>query len=84
MRILLTGASGQVGGALLPLLRDRHSVIAPASGEFDLSQPQTLPERLDGAASCVRLKLIATMEQPHPLGTALTHEKPCHFVPRDL
>lgn len=47
MHILLTGASGQVGGALLPLLRDRHSVISPASGEFDLSQPQTLPERLD-------------------------------------
>lgn len=47
MRILLTGASGQVGGALLALLRDRHTVIAPASHDLNLLQPQTLPARLE-------------------------------------
>ena len=47
MRILLTGASGQVGSALLPLLQQRHSVIAPTSGEFDLSKPETLGAHLD-------------------------------------
>ncbi len=35
--ILLTGASGQVGGALLPLLRRFGEVIAPTRGELDLS-----------------------------------------------
>lgn len=42
MRILLTGSSGQVGSALLPLLQQRHSVIVPTSGEFDLSKPESL------------------------------------------
>ena len=47
MRILLTGTSGQVGGTLLPLLRGAHTVIAPASAEFDLSKPGSLAERLE-------------------------------------
>ncbi|MBR0904601.1 dTDP-4-dehydrorhamnose reductase [Bradyrhizobium liaoningense] len=47
MRILLTGASGQVGGALLPLLQRRHTVFAPASDKFDLSRPETLPVQLE-------------------------------------
>jgi dTDP-4-dehydrorhamnose reductase len=37
MRILLTGASGQVGSDLLLLLRSSSSVIAPARWELDLS-----------------------------------------------
>lgn len=47
MRILLTGSSGQVGGALLPRLGQRHTIIAPASGDFDLSKPDTLAAQLD-------------------------------------
>lgn len=47
MRILLTGTSGQVGGALLPLLREQHDVLALRHGEFDLSQPNTLEVVLD-------------------------------------
>ncbi|KYG98536.1 dTDP-4-dehydrorhamnose reductase [Bradyrhizobium sp. DOA1] len=47
MRILLTGSSGQIGSALLPLLKERHSVIAPTSGEFDLSKPKALGALLD-------------------------------------
>ncbi|MCK1341032.1 dTDP-4-dehydrorhamnose reductase [Bradyrhizobium sp. 38] len=47
MRILLTGASGQVGNALQPLLRRRHTVIAPTSSEFDLSKPDKLGALLD-------------------------------------
>jgi len=37
MRILLTGTQGQVGGALLPLLRTRGTVVAPNETEFDLT-----------------------------------------------
>ncbi|MDA9499492.1 dTDP-4-dehydrorhamnose reductase [Bradyrhizobium sp. CCBAU 11357] len=47
MRILLTGAAGQVGGALLPLLRDQHTVIALARHEFDLSKPESLAGKLE-------------------------------------
>lgn len=49
MRILLTGASGQVGGALRPLL-SAHDVIAPTRAELDLSRPGTLAATLDGLA----------------------------------
>ena len=47
MRILLTGAAGQVGGALLPLLRERADVVAPLRDQFDLSRPGELAGRLD-------------------------------------
>jgi dTDP-4-dehydrorhamnose reductase len=47
MRILLTGTSGQVGGALLPILADKHEVIAPSLGGFDLAEPEKLAPALD-------------------------------------
>ena len=46
MRILLTGASGQVGGALRSLLTTHGTIIAPSSSEFDLSKPEALADRL--------------------------------------
>jgi dTDP-4-dehydrorhamnose reductase len=46
MRILLTGAGGQVGGALHPLLAAHGTIIAPSASEFDLSKPETLPNKL--------------------------------------
>jgi dTDP-4-dehydrorhamnose reductase len=49
MRILLTGTSGQVGGALLPLLERLGSVLAPKRDGFDLSRPETLTRVLDAA-----------------------------------
>ena len=47
MRILLTGVSGQVGGALRPLLAAAGTVMAPLSSEFDLSKPETLTGQLN-------------------------------------
>jgi dTDP-4-dehydrorhamnose reductase len=47
MRILLTGTSGQVGGALLPLLRRSQEVLAPKRADFDLSHPNALAAALD-------------------------------------
>ena len=48
MRILLTGTSGQVGGALRPLLQERGDLLTPQRAEFDLAKPETLAEGLDG------------------------------------
>lgn len=47
MRILLTGTSGQVGGALHRVLVGRHEVLAPPRNEFDLAEPETLGHALD-------------------------------------
>ncbi|TYL93490.1 dTDP-4-dehydrorhamnose reductase [Bradyrhizobium rifense] len=47
MRILLTGSAGQVGGALLPLLRERADIVTPPREQFDLSRPDELAGRLD-------------------------------------
>ena len=46
MRILITGVSGQVGGALVARLRDRE-VIAADRSTIDLSRPETIPDALE-------------------------------------
>jgi dTDP-4-dehydrorhamnose reductase len=46
MRILVTGISGQVGGALLSLLRT-HDVIAADRTTLDLGRPESMGEVLD-------------------------------------
>lgn len=46
MRVLLTGSSGQVGGALLPLLQRNHTVVAPSRRDFDLATPASLAAHL--------------------------------------
>jgi len=50
MKILLTGAGGQVGGALRRLLQDRADLVAPTRETFDLSQPAGLADKLDTIA----------------------------------
>lgn len=45
MRVLLTGASGQVGSALVALLR-AHDVVAPSRGELDLADASQIRERV--------------------------------------
>jgi dTDP-4-dehydrorhamnose reductase len=47
MRILLTGTSGQIGGALRPVLAAQGTIIAPSSSEFDLSKPEGLTDHLN-------------------------------------
>lgn len=42
IRVLLTGGSGQVGSALLPLLREMGEVYAPSHAQLDLGSGQAL------------------------------------------
>ncbi|MGC2776945.1 MAG: dTDP-4-dehydrorhamnose reductase, partial [Bradyrhizobium sp.] len=52
MRILITGTSGQVGGALRQVLSagGADELICPPRAEFDLTQPGSLAAALDGFA----------------------------------
>ncbi len=47
MRILLSGTTGQIGGALQPLLDGRGYLLTPRRSEFDLARPETLNGALD-------------------------------------
>jgi dTDP-4-dehydrorhamnose reductase len=46
MKILLTGATGQLGHALLPVLSKIADVWAPGRSTFDLSRPDTLRQSI--------------------------------------
>lgn len=50
MRILLTGVTGQVGGALQARLTEFGTVVAPDRTELDLSRPDALGRILNGMA----------------------------------
>jgi dTDP-4-dehydrorhamnose reductase len=47
MRILLTGASGQVGGVLAGRLSDFGAIVTPGRAAFDLSNVEAIPACLD-------------------------------------
>ena len=50
MRILLTGASGQVGGALTGRLLAFGAVVTPGRAAFDLANVEAIPASLDAIA----------------------------------
>src|SRR5688500_2914346 len=50
MRFLITGVSGQIGGALLPRMRGLGDVVAADRNVLDLSQPSSLTAQLDALA----------------------------------
>jgi dTDP-4-dehydrorhamnose reductase len=50
MRILVTGASGQVGCALVAALQPLGTVIATTRAQLDLARPRDLPWQLDEIA----------------------------------
>jgi dTDP-4-dehydrorhamnose reductase len=50
MRVVVTGATGQVGGALLKALRPAGPVVAPGRDELDLAQPGQIAAALDRIA----------------------------------
>src|SRR5262249_61987595 len=50
MRILVTGVTGQVGGALVGRLRNVATVVAADRSTLDLSRPGEIASRLDEIA----------------------------------
>jgi dTDP-4-dehydrorhamnose reductase len=46
MRILVTGGSGQVGGALVPRISGYGNTVAPDRSELDLTRPSMIEDRL--------------------------------------
>src|ERR1700730_17776596 len=50
MRILLTGSSGQVGGAVQKAFHRQEQILTPGRTEFDLSEPASLPTALENLA----------------------------------
>src|SRR6516162_9694539 len=47
MRILVTGVTGQVGGALVERLRSLGSIVAADRAMLDLARPDEIPSALD-------------------------------------
>jgi dTDP-4-dehydrorhamnose reductase len=47
MRVLVTGSSGQVGGALSTVLAPLGTILAADRSNFDLATPDALPRQLD-------------------------------------
>lgn len=50
MHVMVTGGTGQVGGALLSVLMPLGSVLALGRNDFDLSRPERLASELDHIA----------------------------------
>ena len=50
MRILVTGVTGQVGGALVPRLRRLGTVVPVDRGQLDLARPDAIGDALDRLA----------------------------------
>jgi len=50
MRVLVTGVTGQIGGALVSRLAGEHELIAAARDSLDLSVPAAIAGRLDELA----------------------------------
>jgi dTDP-4-dehydrorhamnose reductase len=85
IRILLTGTSGQIGGALWPLLQTRGTVLTPNRSALDLSKPQTIEPILDELAPNLIVNPAAytsvdRAEDEPELATLVNAEAPAVFA----
>ena len=68
MRLLVTGANGQIGWELARSLMPLGHVTAMDRGACDLARPETLPEIVRGAKPDVLVKFLASPDS----GTGVT------------
>jgi dTDP-4-dehydrorhamnose reductase len=78
-KILLTGASGQVGGALLPKLRELGEVIAPSRTELNMSDPDAVRSYVRAVAP----RWIVNPAAYTAVDNAETHRDLAYAVNRD-
>jgi dTDP-4-dehydrorhamnose reductase len=81
VKILLTGASGQVGSALLGTLPGLGEVIAPGRGELDLSKSESIVKAVAGVGADVIVNAAAytavdQAEKEEPLAMAVNRDGP--------
>ena len=85
MKLLISGAQGQLGLALQPRLRREHEVVALARGAFDLSDPGACRERLrreqpDVLLNCAAYTLVDKAESEPELAYAINGAGPQHLA----
>ena len=85
MRILLTGVTGQVGGALRARLTEFGTVVAPDRTDLDLSRPEALERILDGMAPDLIINpgaytAVDIAEDEHELAYRVNAEAPLELL----
>lgn len=85
IRILLTGATGQVGWELARALAPLGTIIAPGRARLDLAQPQTLAAAVDDAQPDVIVNAAAytavdKAEQDTAASTAVNADAPLELA----
>jgi dTDP-4-dehydrorhamnose reductase len=81
MRILVTGAGGQIGGALAARLASSHDVIAATRATLDLAQPGAIAARLDALGpelivNCAAYTAVDKAEDERDLAFAVNADAP--------
>jgi len=66
MRVLVTGGSGVLGRATIPLLRtENHNVLAPTRTNLDLFDPKSVAEVVADTEAVLHLATRIPREDPH-------------------
>lgn len=81
MRILVTGAGGQIGGALAARLAASHEVVAATRATLDLAQPGGIAARLDALkpdliVNCAAYTAVDRAEDERDLAFAVNATAP--------
>ena len=81
MKLLITGSTGRLGGALVRCYSSRHEVLAPRRDLLDFAQPDSLAAPLreldfDLLINCAGITSPDVSERDHALATCINAESP--------
>jgi dTDP-4-dehydrorhamnose reductase len=85
MKILITGTSGRLGGALKRCYESRHEILAPSHTELDLARPDGLETVLDDLEfdvliNCAGMVHPDTCERDPLAAMQVNAESPAHLA----